>query len=136
MRRDEGELGRVKRVHPHAWLWEPLESDPTFVLGSMFGTKIAIMGGKLMLCFAAREDPWRGILVPTERAHHDSLKAEFPSFAPHHILGKWLYLPESSDTFERDAAALVALARRRDPRIGIVSKRKARARKAKRLPVR
>lgn len=125
-KRDEG-LGRIKRVHPHAWIWEPLEPDPGFILGSMFGTKVAYLDGKLMLCFATKQEPWRGILVCTERAHHESLAAAFAALAPHPVLGKWLYLPENADTFEAVAVQLVELARRRDPRIGVVAGAKRRA---------
>jgi hypothetical protein len=114
----------IRRVHPHAWLWEPMEEDATFVLGSMFGTKVAYLDGLLMLCFATKEEPWRGILVCTDRGHHPSLVIEFPALASHPILGKWLYLPESADDFERVAAQLVEAALKRDPRIGVVPGRK------------
>ena len=117
-------VGRPRAIHPHAWLWEPLERDPTFLLRSMFGTKAAYLDGKLMLCFCAREEPWHGVLVGTEREHHASLQTEFPELAPHPILPKWLYLTESADTFEATAARLVAFARRRDPRLGITPKAK------------
>jgi hypothetical protein len=110
----------AKPVHPHAWLWEPLTEEPTFVLRSMFGAKAVYLGGKLVLCFTASEEPWRGVLVCMEREHHAVLRAEFPSLAPHPILPKWLYLSEEADDFEKTATRLVALARRRDPRIGIV----------------
>ncbi len=119
--RGEG-LGRLRRVHPHAWLWEPLESDPTFLLGAMFGSKVVYLDGKLVLCFSAREEPWRGVLVCTEREHQASLRAEFPALAPHEILPKWLYLPESADAFESAAERLVRLAKERDPRIGVAPK--------------
>lgn len=120
MRGDE--IGRVRRVHRYAWLWEPLEADPTFVLRPMFGTRAAYLDGRLALCFSDGEEPWRGVLVCTERAHQASLASEFPSLAPHPVLPKWLYLPESADDFERAAESLVALARRRDPRIGVAPK--------------
>jgi hypothetical protein len=107
------------RVHPHAWLWEPLKADATFVLGAMFGSRAAYLDGRLALCFTSRQEPWRGLLVCTEREHHRSLIAQFPSLSPHPILPKWLYLPESADDFERAAELLVAMAVERDPRIGI-----------------
>ena len=53
-----------------------------------------------------------------------ALQADFPELTPHPILPKWLYLAESADSFERSAARLVALARRRDPRIGVVPRPK------------
>lgn len=112
----------VRKVHPHRWLWEPLEADPTFVLRSMFGAKAAYVGGKLMLCFCAAGEPWRGVLVCTERVHHPALREEFPELTPHPILPKWLYLPEAADRFERTAAQLVSLTRRLDPRLGVTPK--------------
>ena len=123
----------VRTVHPHQWLWEPLQSDPTFLLRSMFGAKAAYLDGRLVLCFCAGEEPWRGLLVCTERDHHDALRKEFPSLLPHPILPKWLYLPESRDDFERTGARLVRHARSRDPRLGIVppaaKKKRARSRR-------
>ncbi|MBL9214556.1 MAG: hypothetical protein JNG83_03675 [Opitutaceae bacterium] len=117
MRRPPQPAGR--KVHRHQWLWEPLERDPTFVLRSMFGAKAAYLDGRLMLCFCASDEPWCGVLVCTERDRHPALQAEFPSLAPHAILPKWLYLPEAADDFESTASRLVALARRRDPRLGV-----------------
>ena len=116
------DIGRVTSVHPYAWIWEPLEADPTFVLGSMFGTKVVYIDSRLALCFAARTEPWRGVLVCTEREHHGPLRAEFPVLLPHPILPKWLYLPESQDDFERVAQQLVALVAVRDLRIGVAPK--------------
>ena len=122
MRPDE--VGRLKRVHPHAWLWEPMEADPGFVLNAMFGIKVVYLDGRLVLGFAAKEEPWRGLLVATEKVNHPPLAAEFRSLAPHPVLPKWLYLPEAADDFEAAATRLVTLSLRRDPRIGIVPKPK------------
>lgn len=120
----------ARRPHRYAWLWEPLESDATFVLRSMFGAKAVYLDGKLMLCFCAGEEPWRGVLACTGHENHAALRAEFPDLTPHPILPKWLYLPETSDRFDAVASRLVTLARRRDPRLGVVPKRKRRARRA------
>lgn len=120
----------IRKIHPHAWLWEPLEIDATFVLRTMFGAKAVYLDGRNVLCFCDGDEPWRGLLVPTDRAHHDALRAQFPALSPHPILGKWLYLPESADSFERDATALVRLARARDLRVGITPK----ARNSRRPP--
>jgi hypothetical protein len=124
MPKREKDPGEARRVHPHAWLWEPLESEASFILGSMFGTKVVYLDGRLVLCFASKDDPWRGLLVCVERESHPSLIAQFPSLAPHPILPKWLYLPESRDGFDRDAERLVDLARERDSRIGVVPQQK------------
>jgi len=119
-RRDDSSPARP--VHRHAWLWEPLERDATFVLRAMFGAKAAYLDGRLMLCFTAGDEPWRGVLVCTDQARQPALVAEFPELSPHPILPKWLYLPESADRFEPVATRLVALARARDPRLGVVPK--------------
>ncbi len=124
----ESKFGQPKPVHPYAWLWEPLETAPSFVLRAMFGTKAVYLEGKLIFCFSAKTEPWRGILICTSRVHQPALLAEFPALAPHPILSKWLYLPETADAFERIGQRLVALAKRRDPRIGIVPPAKRRAR--------
>lgn len=132
--REHPELGRARIVHRLAWLWEPLEPDPAFVLRTMFGAKAAYLDGKLALCFCDGEEPWRGLLVCTDRARHAALTAEFPELTPHQILPKWLYLPESADVFERSATLIVSLARHRDPRIGVAPqarKKPAPARPAK-----
>lgn len=98
----------------------------------MFGAKAVYLDGRNTLCFCAGEEPWRGLLVPTDRAHHASLRADFPDLQPHPVLGKWLYLPEAADAFERVAAELVRLARARDPRLGVQpQKPKRRARPAR-----
>jgi hypothetical protein len=118
------DLGKPKVVHPHACFWEPLQDEPTFVLRSMFGAKAVYLHGKIVLCFAARKEPWRGLLVPTERVQHSSLVADFPDLAPHPVLPKWLYISESNDSFEETTERLVQLVRRRDPRMGVIPKQK------------
>ena len=111
---------RARVVHPYAWIWEPLEDDPCFLLRAMFGCKAVYLDGKLMLCFAAKEEPWRGVLVCTAREQHASLMQTLPALAPHPVLSKWLYLPEAWGDFETVAARIVELVRRRDPRIGVL----------------
>jgi hypothetical protein len=129
MRESRQFSGRPRPVHPYAWLWEPLEPDPAFVLRPMFGTRAAYLDGRLCLCFSAQKEPWRGVLVCTEKAHQESLCRDWPDLAPHPVLPKWLYLPESADGFERVAPRLVELVRRRDPRIGVAPQPKKRARR-------
>jgi hypothetical protein len=120
---------RTRAEHPYQWLWEPLEGEPSLVLAPMFGTRAAYLDGRLYLCFSARREPWRGLLVCTDRDRQASLRADFPSLVPHPVLPKWLYLAEADAAFERTAAALVALARRRDPRLGVAPKPGRRSRR-------
>jgi len=117
----------VKKPHRHAWLWEPLEAEAGFVLRTMFGAKAVYLDGKLTLCFCAGDDPWRGLLVCTDRQRQPALVAEFALLTPHPILPKWLYLPESHNHFETVAVRLVRLVRQRDPRIGVSPAPRAKA---------
>ncbi len=123
--------GRIRTAHPHAWLWEPLEEEATFVLRSMFGAKAAYLDGRLALCFIAKQEPWRGLLVCTERRHHPALAAAFPGLAPHEVLGKWLYLSEDDPDFDRTAERIVRRVLRRDPRIGVVPAEKKKKKRAR-----
>lgn len=111
---------KIKPVHRHLWLVEPLEREPTLLVRPMFGGKAVYVHGRLVLYLTAKAEPWRGVLVPMERDQHAALQRDFPALVPHPVLPKWLYLPESADRFEADAARLVTLIRTRDPRIGIV----------------
>jgi len=110
---------RVKAIHPLAWVIEPLAGEASLVVRAMFGGKAVYVRGRFVLYLAAKEEPWRGVLVPTEREHHAALIADRPALRPHEILPKWLYLPEAAPTFERDAAWLVARVRAGDGRVGI-----------------
>jgi hypothetical protein len=114
----------AKKINRHRWLFEPLEGQPMFAERRMFGSLAAYFNGLLVLVLCDSEEPWRGVLVPTERESHPALLAEFPALAPHPILGKWLYLPESAASFERDAQKIVERIRRLDPRFGVVPERK------------
>ena len=111
--------GRVRRDHPYAWLWEPLEALPGFVLRPMFGGRAAYVGGRMVLHFTAKEEPWRGVLACTDRERQAALIALIPALAPHPILPKWLYLPEADPGFEAAAARLVAMAAAAHPLLGI-----------------
>ncbi|AWI09023.1 hypothetical protein [Ereboglobus luteus] len=126
-------FGKTIKIHPLAWLWEPLEGDPSFMLRSMFGGKAAYLDGKLMLFFfKGEESEWRGMCVCTGHEHHESLIADFPALAPHPVLPKWLYLQEEHERFESVAEKIVALARRRDPRLGVIGKPRRKRGKGKR----
>lgn len=113
---------RVKAVrpeHPLQWVAEPLLDEPTFVLKSWFGGRMITHHGLHCLFLAAGGEPWQGVLVCTFHEHQASLRAEVPALVKHPVLGKWLYLSEASESFERDAKRLVQMVNARDPRIGI-----------------
>ncbi len=118
----------TKPEHPLQWLAEPLANEPSFVLKSWFGGRTIMLHGKHQLFLTTQGEPWQGVLVCTFHEHQPSLLAEFPALKPHPVLGKWLYLSENSESFERDAQRLVKLVRAGDPRLGVApSPRKKRA---------
>lgn len=120
----------VKPEHPLQWLAEPLNSEPSFELKSWFGGRTVMLDGKHHLFLTTQGEPWQGVLVCTFHEHQASLRADFPALLPHPVLKKWLYLPETSENFERDAKNLILLVKGRDPRLGILpSPRKKRAKK-------
>jgi hypothetical protein len=125
----------VKRLRGHRFgsLVEELAVEPSFLLSTMFGFLTCYAHGRLMLALADKRPPWRGLLVPTERAHHAELMRMVPDLVVHPVLGKWLYLREASRDFEESAARLVAMARADDPRIGVESAPAVRRRKRARL---
>ncbi|HSI07913.1 MAG TPA: hypothetical protein VK985_04935 [Rariglobus sp.] len=110
----------VKPEHPLQWLAEPISGEPSFVLKSWFGGRTIMLNGRHHLFLTTQGEPWQGVLVCTFHEHQESLRAEFPALVKHPILGKWLYLSESAETFERDAKRLVQLVKARDPRLGIL----------------
>lgn len=114
--------------HPLAWIIEPLAGEPTFAFKAWFGGRTVSLHGKHHLVLTTQGEPWQGVLVCTAHEHHASLRAEFPALVQHPVLGKWLYLSEEVETFERDARRLIERVRQRDPRLGILpSPKKKRA---------
>lgn len=109
----------VKAEHPLQWLADPLVDEPSFVLKSWFGGHTIMLNGLHHLFLTTQGEPWQGVLVCTFHEHQESLRAEFPALQQHPVLKKWLYLPESGESFERDAKRLVQLVKARDPRMGI-----------------
>ncbi len=118
---------KAGRSHPFQWVVEPLSEEPSYIEKAMFGCKGCYLYGRLVLVLAARRrEPWMGLLVPTEKKYHNSLRRDHKGLATHPILKKWLYLPESSDDFEEAAHALVESVLANDSRIGVEPKIKSR----------
>lgn len=122
----------VKAEHPLQWLAEPLMGETTFELKSWFGGRTVMLDGKHHLFLTTQGEPWQGVLVCTFHEHQPSLQTEFPALFPHPVLKKWLYLPENSENFEKDARRLIQLVRARDTRLGILPSPRKKA-KVKRI---
>ncbi len=127
---------RIFKPHPLRWVVEPLEQEPSYLEKAMFGARGCYLHGRLVLVLAARKEPWKGLLVPTDRRHHASLMDEFPCLTVHTILGKWLYLSEDTEDFEEAASRLVDLIAEEDPRIGVLPKPRKKGRFGPSAPMR
>lgn len=123
-------MRRGQKKHRYQWVIDALSERPSFVQRAMFGAQACYLHGKLMLALSAGKEPWRGVLLPTERIHHASLKRQFPLLRMHPILGKWLYLPELSEGFEETTMALVERILDNDFRIGVRPSQRKRAKPA------
>jgi hypothetical protein len=113
---------KIKPKNPLLWVFESLEDDPRFVLRKLFSFDAAYLDGRLYLAVAGGKEPWNGMMVCTSREHHASIRSQFPQLVSHQVLGKWLYLSQSHPEFESVAVELAAMARKRDPRLGVESK--------------
>ncbi len=104
--------------------------EPSYVEKPMFGCLAVYMHGRLSLLLCSGEEPWNGLLVPTDHQFHTSIREEFRDVVQHPVLKKWLYLPEDSEDFEAAASDIVHAIHMDDPRFGVEPKeRKPRKRR-------
>lgn len=113
---------KLKPRHPLEWLLEPLEEHPGYLRKKMFGCESAYINGRLTVVLAAGDEPWNGILVPTNREYHSALQKLHTGLKPHPVLGKWLYLSQSDPNFEEIAIAIIERVLHEDPLIGVEPK--------------
>jgi hypothetical protein len=137
MRRTPEEQAQARLLeHPYGDCAAELLRCESLVTRPMFGALACYVHGRLALVLAAGDPPWDGMLVATSREHHGRLQADVPELRVHPVLGKWLYLPASTDGFEREARRLASLARADDPRVGVEPKPRRRRAAGKRTRAR
>ncbi len=73
----------------------------------------------MVLVLCSGEEPWNGLLIPTQKELHEDIMKDFNGMVQHPVLKKWLYLPENHEEFESTAMDLVEAIRLGDERIGI-----------------
>ena len=112
---------KLKKKNALLWLFEPLEQDPSFIQRRLFSFDAAYLDGLLYAAVKDGKEPWSGLLVCTSRERHPALLSDFPQLTPHTVLGKWLHISQLHAEFESVAIDLVALALKRDPRLGVES---------------
>jgi hypothetical protein len=125
-------IKRIKKQHPILWIVESLMEEPSYLEKPMFGCLAIYLHGRLMLVLASGEEPWNGLLIPTEHQFHNSIKKDFNEVVQHSVLKKWLYLPEATEDFETVVSDIVDAVRMYDQRFGVepqerISKRKRKA---------
>ncbi len=96
--------------------------EPSYIERAWFGCRSIYLHGRLVLVLCAGEDPWNGVLIPTEHAFHDSVRREFADVVRHPFLKKWLYLSQASEDFESISSEIVEAIRRGDERFGVEPK--------------
>ena len=122
---------KIKKQNPLLWVVESLEEEPSYLEKPMFGCLAIYLHGMHMLVLASGEEPWDGLLIPTEHQFHDAILKEFNDVVQHTVLKKWLYLPEATEDFETVASDIVEAVRMNDQRFGVEPKERVSKRKRK-----
>jgi hypothetical protein len=117
---------KKKKQHPLLWVVESLMEEPSYLEKPMFGCLAVYLHGRLMIALTSGEEPWNGLLIPTEHQFHDAIMKEFQDVVQHSVLKKWLYLPEAIEDFETVASDIVDAIRMNDQRFGVEPKERKR----------
>jgi len=125
------------KTFDNEWILDAFSAQASFFTKRMFGGLAAYLHERQMLVLVEPTKTgrwkWHGVLVCTDREHHDSIRADFPALTAHRVLRKWLYIDSTHDDFESSMAAVAARMARNDQRFGIVP-RSARKRVQKKIP--
>lgn len=100
--------------------------EASYLQKSMFGCQAVYLHGRLVLALSSGEEPWNGLLIPTDHQFHASILKDFTGVVRHRVLKKWLYLPEASEEFEAVATDIVEAIRMSDHRFGVEPKERKR----------
>ena len=134
---------RVRKIFGLAWLLEAIEDIPGYFQRAMFGGLAAYLDDQIVLVImespGQREykgikspfDLWNGAFFPVEREQHANVLKAFPQLVNHPVLPKWLYIPLSHPEFEAVASEAISCVARRDPRFGVVPKKRSPRKKKK-----
>ena len=111
------------KTFDNEWIVQPFEDHPTFFTKRMFGGLAVYLFGRQMIVLVEPTKTgrwqWHGVLVCTDRAHHESITADFPQLSPHEVLTKWLFIDSRHDGFEPTMERVARAIARDDPRFGI-----------------
>ncbi len=113
---------KIKKQYRLHWVVESIMEEPSYIERLMFGCLAVYLNGRMVLLMCQGEEPWNGLLIPTEHEHHKSILNEFIDIVQHPVLKKWLYLPENTEDFESVASEVVHAIEMDDPRFGVEPK--------------
>ena len=120
---DDGLGVRQRKTVPHEFVIEAIGALSP-VTRAMFGCLAVYVGRKIVLILRDKpsETADNGVWVATTKAHHESLRQDFPSMRSIRLLGKgptnWQNLPAGAPDFEEAALRACELILAGDPRIG------------------
>lgn len=110
----------------HEWILDEFRDHPTFRTKGMFGGLAVYLFDRQMLLLVEPTKSgrwtWHGALVCTDYEHHASIQAQFPAFAPHEVLRKWLFIESADAEFEATMEGVARCVATDDPRFGVYSK--------------
>src|SRR5208337_3564065 len=110
---------KKRKYHRLLWLVESIMDEPSYLERAMFGCLAIYLHWRMVLLLSEGEEPWNGLLIPTEHEHHNSILREFKDIAQHPVLKKWLYLSKNTEDFESGASDIVHAIEMNDPRFGV-----------------
>ena len=119
-----------KKEYPLRWVVESLEEERSYFEKTMFGCLAVYLHGRLSLLLTSGEEPWNGLLIPTDHQFHESILKDFKDVVQHSVLKKWLYLAESSENFEAVAQDIVETIRINDLRFGVEPKERVKGKRS------
>lgn len=105
--------------------------EPSYLQKSMFGCQACYLHGRMVLALCSAQEPWNGLLIPTDHQFHESIRKEFKDVKQHPVLKKWLYLNEATEDFESVVSDIVEAIRTNDQRFGVEPKEKKQGRQKK-----
>jgi hypothetical protein len=120
---------KKSKPNPILWVVESLMDEPSYIDRAWFGCRAVYLRGLMVLVLCSGEEPWNGLLIPTDHQFHDAVRKDFSGVVQHPVLKKWLYLPENSEDFESVAQDIVEAIRMNEQHFGVEPK--ARKRKDK-----
>ena len=104
------------------WVVESLMDEPSYLDRAWFGCRAVYLHGLMVLVLCSGEEPWKGLLIPTNHQFHHDIMKDYRGVLQHPVLKKWLYLPEASEDFESMAMEIVEAIRMNDQRFGVEPK--------------